>query len=69
MSIQDLHVEAFDEFESIINEIKTQIDNVRTDNLTQQSFCNILNTYMIKVQEIRTQLCGVLPKAITPLRS
>lgn len=57
--IQKEHLQTFDD---VIKEIQKAIDDVKLQDITEPTFCNIINTYFTAIDKVKQQICGVTPK-------
>ncbi len=49
-------------FDDVIDTVKKAIDDVKIEQISEPSFCTILNTYLNKINELKQQICGATPK-------
>lgn len=51
-------------FDDVINAVKKAIDDVKLEEISQPSFCTLLDTYFREIDKVKQQICGATPKRV-----
>lgn len=52
------------EFDDVIKAVTKAIDDVKKEEISQPSFCTLIDSYFNNINKLRQQICGATPKTL-----